>query len=376
MSGAGLALIAAGGAALAWGIARELKSARAQGRRAGVGARAGLAVLSCAALFLAAEIGAWAAIRALGLGGEIAEFRRRQLFEGEPLKVPHPFLIMTNNPRMEGVNSLGFHDKEWTREKPAGRFRIACLGASTTEDGFPALMETAIKITRPLLDVEAMNFGNSGWTSAQSLINYSLNVAHFSPDVVILHDAANEAKTRGFGDFRTDYSHAFKPLAAPAPRADAFAIRRSDAYALAKWSRLRGVGANAGISVYDAIMRPNERPVGMNDFEIQVFRRNMSSMAALAARDGAKVLVATMPHSKAHVEWGTHVPSHMEQANGALREVAAEGGHALADLDREMTGREELFIDPVHLTQEGVKMKAKALAKAVEPFLPAGGAGR
>ena len=56
---------------------------------------------------------------------------------------PHPYLAYANkasyakepdeeNPRQVSHNSLGFRGPETTWEKPAGRFRILCLGGSST----------------------------------------------------------------------------------------------------------------------------------------------------------------------------------------------------------------------------------------------------
>lgn len=366
-----LLLIAASGASFARAIARELRAARRAKTRPGEVAVASLFLLACALAVLLLEGGSSLWILAAGRGDEIGEFRRRQLFRGDPLKVPHPFLILVNNRTREESNSLGFLDKEWVREKPPGRIRVACTGASTTEDGYPALLETNLRIDHPNLDIEVMNFGNSGWTSAQSLINYCLNIQHFSPDIVVIHDAANEIKVRGFAGFRTDYSHALGILQTPPLRPDAPLVRHSDAYAAAKmlWTYARG--ANAGLSVYDVIIKPNLQPKQLEPAELAPYRANLDDLAALALRNGSKVLFATMPYSKTNASWGGHFPGHMAEANDIMRGVAAKNSAPVCDLDQLITGREEDFVDPVHLTPEAIRLKARTLAGALAPLLPA-----
>ena len=60
--------------------------------------------------------------------------------------VPHPFLQFTGPrgpvPETEGDYFLGFKDiKLSDKPKPDGLIRVACLGGSTTADGYPELLQ-------------------------------------------------------------------------------------------------------------------------------------------------------------------------------------------------------------------------------------------
>ncbi len=89
------------------------------------------------------------------------------------------------------VNSAGMRDLERAREKPPGRLRIAVLGDSYTEAiqvdrarAYPALLEKHLNTCgRP---VEVLNFGVSGFGTAQQLLTLRSKVWDYAPDVVLL----------------------------------------------------------------------------------------------------------------------------------------------------------------------------------------------
>jgi hypothetical protein len=179
-----------------------------------------LLAMSLFTLYLVAEGGAAAALVIGDLRAPIREFRDRQTFASVQRKQPHPFLLLTNNPALEGVNELGFRDRDWPVNKPPGTIRTVCLGGSTTEDGYPERLDRELELRLPDLQVEVLNFANGAWTTVQSLINYQLNARHFSPDWIILHHAANDRRSWGLGRDRTDYSDSYGILSPPRQRPD------------------------------------------------------------------------------------------------------------------------------------------------------------
>src|SRR4030095_14123746 len=92
-------------------------------------------------------------------------------------------------------NNFGFVGRDFAYAKPPGVIRIAALGASTTADGYPAMLEeylNALQSNR----FEVMNFGQGYWTSAHVLVNFVLNVIDFAPDYIVIHQAANDELAR------------------------------------------------------------------------------------------------------------------------------------------------------------------------------------
>jgi lysophospholipase L1-like esterase len=93
------------------------------------------------------------------------------------------------------VNQFGFRDREWSIEKPAGTFRIAVIGDSyieaaqvEREDMFGVVLERELNQSRTAAQpvVEVLNFGVSGWGTAQALQALRHHVWQFSPDMVLL----------------------------------------------------------------------------------------------------------------------------------------------------------------------------------------------
>lgn len=102
------------------------------------------------------------------------------------------------------VNSDGLRDREHARAKPAGTLRVAVVGDSYAEalqvEQTQAFWSVAEKLLRdcPALagrEVEFINFGVSGYGTAQELITLRERVWAYSPDVVLLAFTTNNDVT-------------------------------------------------------------------------------------------------------------------------------------------------------------------------------------
>ena len=93
------------------------------------------------------------------------------------------------------INSAGYRDREHRKIKPRNVIRIAVLGDSYAEalqvpleDTFWAVLEQEIKRCPSILlrNVEVLNFGVSGYGTAQELMTLRHHVWEYSPDLVLL----------------------------------------------------------------------------------------------------------------------------------------------------------------------------------------------
>ena len=93
------------------------------------------------------------------------------------------------------INSDGLRDREHSKEKPPGTLRIAVVGDSYAEafqvsqdKAFWSVMERGLQGCPSLAGrrVEVINFGVSGYGTAQELITLREKVWSYSPDVVLL----------------------------------------------------------------------------------------------------------------------------------------------------------------------------------------------
>lgn len=89
------------------------------------------------------------------------------------------------------INSQGMRDRERSLAKPPGTYRVALLGDSFTEatqvdleKTFGGLLEGRACADKGRL--EALNFGVSGYGTAQELAVYRQQAGRFAPDVVML----------------------------------------------------------------------------------------------------------------------------------------------------------------------------------------------
>lgn len=93
------------------------------------------------------------------------------------------------------INSHGFHDYERSYGKPANTVRIAILGNSWTEalqvpldKAYPSVVERKLaeKACFPGKQVEVLNFGVSGYSTAQEFLLLKEDVWKYNPDIVIV----------------------------------------------------------------------------------------------------------------------------------------------------------------------------------------------
>jgi hypothetical protein len=137
-------------------------------------------------------------------GFEVPQFHERDDLLGLTLK-PGAHGTYTEEGRSHvAVNSAGMRDVERARAKPAGVLRIAVLGDSYTEAlqvererSYPALLEQHLASCAG--PVEVLNFGVSGFGTAQQLLTLRSRVWDYAPDVVLLavfpsNDVANNSR--------------------------------------------------------------------------------------------------------------------------------------------------------------------------------------
>jgi hypothetical protein len=93
------------------------------------------------------------------------------------------------------INSDGMRDREHAKQKPAGTLRIAVLGDSYAEalqvpleDAFWVVLEQKLQSCPAFAGrkIEVLNFGVSGYGTAQELLTLREKVWDYAPDIVLL----------------------------------------------------------------------------------------------------------------------------------------------------------------------------------------------
>jgi lysophospholipase L1-like esterase len=327
---------------------------------------------------LALELGFRALERPLGMDRErLARFRAFVRSGGDSAQyAAHPYVGYVRAATDPHVNALGFLDREFVREKPPGVLRIACLGSSTTEGGNAAQREGSypyflarILEERAGRKVETLNFGMAGWTTAETLVNYLLVVQDFTPDLVLIHEAVNDVEPRAWPGFASDYSHYRQPWQEVRfSRPFRLLVGASDAFAATQMRRVEAFGLGA------AVNRPAEGGYRFEGGRLPPetagpFRRNIRTIAEHVRLRGGRPVLITMPFDPQRARDLPVFRAGLEEHNTLLRELARDEGLLLVDLDelaqRQPDRLREHFLDLVHMTPEGNRFKAEAIADAL-----------
>ena len=292
------------------------------------------------------------------LGWDFSNLNSRQLEDVDSLKASIGNTSVFNN--------FGFIGRDFAYAKPPGVTRIAALGASTTADGYPAMLEEYLNATVAAQSnrFEVMNFAHGFYTSAHVLVNFVLNVLDFAPDYIVILQAANDEHARASeAEFRGDYSHYLKVFQPPRIW-DRYILRVSVPYRALKFY----LNPNPEWMFVEAAsqIRRKEPQRELNARELGVFRRNIETIIDVATARQIKVVLTTMPHSTDKRYPPLHL-HYIDQFNEVLRSIAANHDRLLfVDLDKLMTGKvNDVFVDPVHVNDNGRRMKAEDLGKRI-----------
>lgn len=91
------------------------------------------------------------------------------------------------------INQLGFRGPEISKTKPAGTFRVVCLGDSITMGSalpefalYPAVLQKMLSEKYPLKSFKVVNAGISGYMIKEEILQLKEDILPLSPDVVVL----------------------------------------------------------------------------------------------------------------------------------------------------------------------------------------------
>ena len=95
------------------------------------------------------------------------------------------------------VNNLGFRGRTFDPMHKSAKLRIFCLGGSTTaghcindDETWPIRLESALRENG--FEVEVINEGVQGWTSYKDFLRYKNEIVNYDPDIILIHEGWNE----------------------------------------------------------------------------------------------------------------------------------------------------------------------------------------
>ncbi len=317
---------------------------------------------------------------------------------------PHRFLGYIPAPGFERGgnrhNEWGFRGQPFPREKPLGEFRIFCLGGSTTYTSFvqdsdlsyPSLLEDELR-QRGYSGIRVINAGVEGWTSHESLINFQLRILDFSPDLIVVYHAVNDLSARIVWPpeaYRGDNSGAVRDSSgwnsepAALDRSVALRIVRIRlGYRSSPLSVANAFGGMAPTSHFwhfaslvaqdrypDDFFEEHPLPVILEQNPPTFFERNLENLLVSAQHHGVAAVLSTLAAAGEHQFPPVKRPSNqvdyaaaLRQHNDVVRAVGEKLGVPVFDFAREFPRREELFQDPIHVSEAGARAKAEYFAR-------------
>jgi len=246
--------------------------------------------------------------------------------------------------------------------KPPEVYRILCLGGSTTECEYPRLLEKMLTERYPQKRIEVLNAGRFFYSTEHSLIQFLFDLSELQPDLVLFFEAINDL-VRSFtqppyssSPFRGDYGHFFGFLAS-------VRYPRTFEQFLADF-------------LYADLRNRLPQPVGFDDFKSRhAYQRNLELLVHAARNSKAALIFSNQAHcfdadvqftkfplafliDKNHCADGKSWLAGMEQFNAIMQATAEKLHVPFVDQASAYKGEKHLFVDGVHMTAEGNKLKA------------------
>jgi len=224
-------------------------------------------------------------------------------FKGQPIYKSDPFLFWRllplantdldpSHPATHRINSMGFRDNEFEKEKGANELRVITLGDSCTFgdgvanwDTYAKNLEKSLRKVLPDKKVTVINAGVPGYTSYQARTYLELELLALKPDLVTLYVGFNDNV----------------PASNSIPDANRV-TKNTGLYTTYSFLRTLKV-----VQFLDALVtkyiRPINQPVisteeGHNTFRVPLedYRNNLCAIKNLGDTHGFKVILMTLPH--------------------------------------------------------------------------------
>lgn len=296
-------------------------------------------------------------------------------------------------------NSLGYRGEEIELPKPDGEYRIVCQGGSTTYSSsvndfrktYPYLLQEELR-ARGHENVTVVNAGADGWSSHETLINFALRVVDLSPDLIVVYDGINDVHSRLVspvsaytGDNRGWKEPMYSALTMP-PWYEHSTLARIVLIDTGRALPHAGLDATINpraITSLEMDLRdqwaagtypsPPFDMVSVNDILDRnppvYFKRNLEELTAMATSRGVEVMLATITYSpefpKEVVVASPDYQRAYTEHNAVIREVADSTPAHLFDFASVFPNKREYFVDGRHLTEEGLRIKARTFADAI-----------
>lgn len=302
-------------------------------------------------------------------------YSRAEIMALESQTVTLPFIEYGLSPDFPGHNTLGYRGDEVAFPKPNNTFRIVVYGDSSTygttnpyNETYPYYLGEVLRDERGYENVEVVNAGVAGFTSWNSLVDFSLRGIELEPDLVVVYQGGNDVMPR---EVSPDCYRAASPFLGLDPRRQL----RAQPGELSASVLYRFVSINAGWG-----KNPAESDGGMVGSLIGCdmsqtdpvrnvpanppiyFEHNVRNMIGIAQANDIPLLLMTYaynPNSEyAYPYWREAVREH----NAITARLAEETGTLFLDYATSAPTDADFWNDSIHMTRTGNLETARTLA--------------
>ncbi len=322
--------------------------------------------------------------------------------DGAGMYYTHPYSGYNHKPgfqkgNFERINNVGFRGEDIVVDKPDDVYRIAAIGGSTTfavylpwNETYPYFLQKVLnkRLQPAAKQIEVMNAGMSGSTTAESLHRLFYQVLPTKPDMVVIYHAYNDLFPRVFDNFQDDYFHFRKvdPYYPPG-------LTRFLTYRLAL-KVLNPIAFNENYNLMNRIWKTENFPESdakrlqnFLDTSESAFEKNLEDMVKVLIGNGVQPVLATFANKRDMLHWNDYIPPYaweegINQNNRAIRRVAEKYNVPLvpfaeqaADLPQitiwQKKGLREscCYSDSIHMSTPGNVVKAEIFADTIEPII-------
>jgi lysophospholipase L1-like esterase len=249
--------------------------------------------------------------------------------------------------------SYNFLNDYVPRKKSSTEVRIICFGGSTTVNfragiSYAEILNNKFATYRKGYQVKVLNASSDGYSSAHTLVNFSLRNLDVQPDIITVYHNINDLSAVWVGDrIFSDYGNKYKTDFYLGMR-----HRTGFLAELAKISRL----SRFIISKINALEFPTYKEYHDRDYTLglEYFKRNLKNIVTIAKTHGIRVVLASQPAAS---EFRSH--QGFVDYNKTIELLANEMDVTYIDLATALTDDQLFLSDNIHYTQEGVKRIAE-----------------
>lgn len=300
----------------------------------------------------------------------------------------HPYNAYALKPgyvrgEFERINSLGFRGEEITADKPVGTYRVVAIGGSTTfgvyvpwKDSYPYYLERDLR-QRIGQNIEVINAGMTGSTTAESLHRLFTQILPLDPDMIVIYHAYNDLFPRVFNNYTEDYYHWRKSDPNNSPGMTRFYLWRLTLRAINPAAFHEN--ADLQLKVWKTENLPEsdtERVLNFDNSNSAAFSRNIDYMITTLTAHGIQPVLATFAIHPDIWHWNDYFPPYVweegiRQNNEAIKQLAAKHKLPLVPFAEAVTGPKtrRFYNDSIHMTAEGNVLKAQVFADVIEPLI-------